>query len=122
MNTIRLLGTLAVLYTTIPVSSAAEAIAFAASEVPAPGAGPAINYRLAPNDLVTVKVFQEEDLTTAARLAGDGTIAIPLIGQVKMRPRARSRACSMRAFSSTPKSRSQSLVSRSGVSRCSVRS
>jgi len=81
MNTIRILGTLAVFYTTIAISSAADATA---GDFPAPDAGSSINYRLAPNDLVTIKVFQEDDLTTAARLAADGTIAIPLIGQVKL--------------------------------------
>src|SRR5258707_7894171 len=81
MNTIRILGVLAVFLTTIAVISAAEATA---GEASASDAGPSINYRLAPNDLVTIKVFQEEDLTTAARLAADGTITIPLIGQVKL--------------------------------------
>src|SRR5260221_152374 len=75
MNTIRSLGALAVFLTTIAISSAAEATA---SEASASDAGPSINYRLAPNDLVTIKVFQEEDLTTAARLAADGTITLPM--------------------------------------------
>lgn len=42
------------------------------------------NYRLAANDLVSVKVFQEDDLTSNARISADGSIAFPLIGQVKL--------------------------------------
>ena len=40
------------------------------------------NYLLAPNDLVSVTVFQEEDLATRARVGNDGTISVPLIGSV----------------------------------------
>src|SRR3954468_24310438 len=40
------------------------------------------NYTLQPNDLVQIKVFQEPDLTTTARVAADGTISFPLIGTV----------------------------------------
>ena len=42
------------------------------------------NYLLAPNDVVTVTVFQEDDLTTRARVANDGTITVPLIGSVRI--------------------------------------
>jgi len=42
------------------------------------------NYRLAVNDLVNVKVFQEDDLTTSARIAADGTISFPLLGTVRL--------------------------------------
>jgi len=42
------------------------------------------NYVLAPNDLITVTVFQEDDLTTKARVGNDGTISVPLIGSVKI--------------------------------------
>lgn len=37
------------------------------------------DYRLSPNDVVNVRVFQEEDLLTTARLARNGTITMPLI-------------------------------------------
>jgi protein involved in polysaccharide export with SLBB domain len=40
------------------------------------------NYRLTANDLVQIKVFQEKDLDAEARVAGDGTINMPLIGAV----------------------------------------
>lgn len=42
------------------------------------------NYLLAPNDVVSVTVFQEDDLTTKARVANDGTITVPLIGSVRI--------------------------------------
>lgn len=42
------------------------------------------NYVLAPNDLITVTVFQEDDLTTKARVGNDGTVSVPLIGSVKI--------------------------------------
>jgi polysaccharide export outer membrane protein len=37
------------------------------------------DYRLATNDVVHIKVFQEENLETTARVARNGTITIPLI-------------------------------------------
>lgn len=39
-------------------------------------------YVLKPNDVVVVKVYQEEDLATQARIARDGTLTLPLIGTV----------------------------------------
>ena len=42
------------------------------------------NYVLAPNDLVTVTVFQEDDLMTKARVGNDGTISFPLVGSVRI--------------------------------------
>lgn len=43
-----------------------------------------LNYHLRPNDLVHVKVFQEEDMFTTTRVGLDGTIQFPLIGKVKL--------------------------------------
>jgi polysaccharide biosynthesis/export protein len=42
------------------------------------------NYRLSPGDLIYVKVFQEDDLTSSLRIGEDGTIPFPLIGSVKV--------------------------------------
>ena len=42
------------------------------------------NYTLQPNDLVEIKVFQEPDLTTTARIAADGSITFPLIGNITL--------------------------------------
>ena len=54
--------------------------------IAAVGAGLAqeANYVLAPNDLVSVTVFQEDDLATKARVGNDGTISVPLIGSVRV--------------------------------------
>jgi protein involved in polysaccharide export with SLBB domain len=40
------------------------------------------NYRIAPGDVLLVKVFQEPDLDSQHRVAKDGSIAMPLIGPV----------------------------------------
>ncbi len=67
----------------------------ARAEAPPPVAAPAggretatradsPNYRLLTNDTVNVKVFQEEDLQVTERLARDGTITLPFIGQVPL--------------------------------------
>jgi len=42
------------------------------------------NYRLAPNDVLDFKVFQEPDLDAQVRVAGDGTAIFPLIGSVSI--------------------------------------
>ena len=42
------------------------------------------NYLLAPNDLVSVTVFQEVDLATRSRVGNDGNISVPLIGSVNV--------------------------------------
>ncbi|MBV9999246.1 MAG: polysaccharide biosynthesis/export family protein [Verrucomicrobia bacterium] len=42
------------------------------------------NYRIEPNDVLDVRVFREPDLTTTARVANDGTIMVPLAGQVRV--------------------------------------
>ena len=49
-----------------------------------PAEPPADNYILAPNDLVQVKVFQEDDLLSVVRLSREGTVTFPLIGVVKI--------------------------------------
>lgn len=42
------------------------------------------NYILMPNDLIQVKVFQEDDLLSVLRVSKDDTITFPLIGVVKI--------------------------------------
>jgi polysaccharide export outer membrane protein len=42
------------------------------------------NYRLSPGDLIYVKIFQEDDISSSLRIGEDGTIAFPLIGSVKV--------------------------------------
>ena len=50
-----------------------------AATTPAPAAP---DHELAANDLIEIKVFQEPDLDTTARIAADGRISFPLIGEV----------------------------------------
>lgn len=42
-------------------------------------------YQLNPNDSIGVEVFGEEDLKTVARLNGEGTVSLPLVGSVNLR-------------------------------------
>ena len=48
------------------------------------GSSVSANYRLTASDLVQIRVFQENELDTEARVAGDGTIHMPLIGTVTL--------------------------------------
>ena len=60
----------------IPTVSAADLAALAAN---ASG-----TYILTPNDVVEMKVYQEDDMQTKVRIAKDGTATFPLIGVVKL--------------------------------------
>lgn len=40
------------------------------------------NYLLRANDMVLVRVYQEDDLMTQARLSKDGSITLPMVGEV----------------------------------------
>jgi protein involved in polysaccharide export with SLBB domain len=42
------------------------------------------SYRLVPNDTIHIRVFQEDELETTARIAKDGTISFPLVGSVPL--------------------------------------
>jgi protein involved in polysaccharide export with SLBB domain len=46
--------------------------------------GPRANYVLAANDLIGIRVFQEDDLETRVRISKDGTITFPLIGAIRV--------------------------------------
>ena len=60
--------------------------------VPVPAARPALeektatspNHVLAANESIQIKVFNEPDLDTSARIAEDGKISFPLIGEVAL--------------------------------------
>src|SRR5687767_11185331 len=41
-------------------------------------------YVLTPSDVVMLKVYQEDDLQTQARIGRDGVVTLPLLGQVKI--------------------------------------
>ena len=55
-----------------------------AAAVPEPGAVGSTDNRLMPNDVVQIKVFQEDDLDSLLRISKDGTITFPLIGSVEL--------------------------------------
>lgn len=42
------------------------------------------NYVLKPSDVISVEVYQEQDLNKQVRVEGDGTISLSLIGKVKI--------------------------------------
>ena len=72
------------------IRMSAVVLAFCCATISAPAqqaaapAGPATapNYVLAPNDLLEIKVFQEAELDTTARISADGKLNLPLIGEV----------------------------------------
>ncbi len=45
---------------------------------------PKKTYRLAANDVVQVSVYQEADLDAKVRIARDGSVTLPLLGNVKL--------------------------------------
>lgn len=42
------------------------------------------NYILKPSDVISVEVYKEEDLKKSVRVEGDGSVALALIGKVKV--------------------------------------
>ena len=50
----------------------------------APTLGPIIPRTLVQDDVVEIKVYRQPDLETRARLAQDGSITMPLLGNVKL--------------------------------------
>src|SRR5689334_14361463 len=58
-------------------------------------AEPMRTYRLSPNDVVRIKVFQEDDLTTEIRIAKDGTATFPLVGTVNLGDKTVDEAASL---------------------------
>lgn len=42
------------------------------------------NYILKPSDVISIEVFQEVDLNKSVRIQGDGSVALALIGKVKV--------------------------------------
>tara|TARA_B100000497_G_scaffold122492_1_gene153634 strand:+ start:410 stop:1066 length:657 start_codon:yes stop_codon:yes gene_type:complete len=42
------------------------------------------NYILKPSDVISIEVYQETDLNKSARIQGDGSVALALIGKVKV--------------------------------------
>ncbi|MBV8818292.1 MAG: polysaccharide biosynthesis/export family protein [Acidobacteriaceae bacterium] len=93
-------GSLTILTTVLPaqegnaVQSGTQSPSAANSPTSAPRASapsessPAVavsaNYRIEPNDVLDIRVFREPDLNTVARVANDGTIMVPLAGQLRV--------------------------------------
>lgn len=44
----------------------------------------ATSYIIGPNDLLSINVFKVPELNTTVRVAGDGTIALPLLGTIRV--------------------------------------
>ena len=42
------------------------------------------DYRLAPGDVVKIKVYQEEDLSISAKITSSGRIEYPLVGEIEL--------------------------------------
>ena len=53
------------------------------AEAPAPTTGDALLYTVGPQDVLTITVFEQPQLTSRYEVEADGTFAFPLIGRVK---------------------------------------
>lgn len=82
---IRILPVLLLPLLTASIRGAPVTAAAAASE----------NYRIVAHDVVELKVYQESDLETTARVAKDGTIAFALIGTVQIGGRTAQEAAQL---------------------------
>jgi polysaccharide biosynthesis/export protein len=67
------------------------ALAALAASAPAPAraddsdnSGKAQNYRIRATDKLSIRVFQEDDLTTICRVDAKGTVNLPLVGEVRV--------------------------------------
>ena len=67
-----------------PVSFGQQAASVPTANAPAPEPVMDGSYRLSPNEVIKVTVFQEDDLNTTTRIAEDGTVQLPLIGSVNV--------------------------------------
>ncbi|HWA08588.1 MAG TPA: polysaccharide biosynthesis/export family protein [Opitutaceae bacterium] len=74
---------LALLAPAVVPAAAATAPALAPTEAVKP-AQVSNDYRIMPADIVSVAVFQEEDLKSTLRVSNEGTIAFPLVGIVSI--------------------------------------
>jgi len=72
---------LAALMAWAPILRADE---IAMAPVGVPEAQPEASYKLAPKDIVHIRVFQEDDLETTATIDKDGNVAFPLLGMAKI--------------------------------------
>ena len=67
------------------IPGTAATIPPASNALSAPAAvAPSGNYILSPNDVLAIRVFQEEDLSGQHRIGQDGMITYPLVGTVRL--------------------------------------
>lgn len=64
--------------------SSAEALASAEGLAPAEMSETALRYPLQPFDQVAVQVFQQSELSASQRISDVGTVALPLVGEIKI--------------------------------------
>src|SRR5688500_1515398 len=74
----------------VPAAPVASAVAPASVPVATSSA-----YILAPNDVVQMKVYQEDDMETKVRISKDGTASFPLIGSVNIGGRSVEQAAAV---------------------------
>jgi polysaccharide export outer membrane protein len=55
-----------------------------AGGAPAPEGGRATAYTIRKTDKISIRVFQEDDLTTICRVDAKGTVNLPLVGEVRV--------------------------------------
>jgi polysaccharide export outer membrane protein len=77
-----LISTAALIPATGEPTTAAASYAVTATQKTPHSPAPPPSYRLSPNDTVLIRVFQEQELDTTARIGKDGTIPFPLIGSI----------------------------------------
>jgi protein involved in polysaccharide export with SLBB domain len=68
----------------IPETPAPSSGGGGVSALPMPDVTVSSTYELSPYDVIDVSVYGEEDLHTRARLGADGTVLLPLIGNVSL--------------------------------------
>jgi polysaccharide export outer membrane protein len=69
-----------------PVTGCSEARYVWIDRVPDQPAGD--GFVIAPGDLVSVRVFNQENMSTRARVRSDGKISVPFLGDVELRGKA----------------------------------
>ena len=72
--------------------SPSEALGSVSAAAADPKAGS--HHRISADDLLEIRVFQEDDLSTRARVSQDGSILMPLIGKIPVKGKTVSTAAS----------------------------
>ena len=72
--------------------AAAPAAAWAEAPAAAAGADRTQTYRIRTTDKLSIRVFQEDDLSTICRVDAKGTVNLPLVGEVRIYGQSLSQA------------------------------